>query len=922
MLTDPTMTTASSATSGDRSIVVPRPELLRQLATDSRLIVLSAPAGSGKTWLLRDWAAEAAGPESVAWVSVEREDHDPTRFWVSVVEALRRTSAGSAAVWEVEPTPCLDGEALARRLADDLRSLDCPLLLVIDDLHELCPESRGQLESFFAMAPPQLRFALATRSDLPPGLHRLRVEGEVRELRADDLRFSLNEARALFRAAGVSISEATVEVLHRRTEGWAAGLRLAALSLAWHPDPDSFATEFHGSERTVADYLVAEVLSRQPEPARHLLLRTSLLERVNGPLADLLTGDSDGRRVLQDLEDAGAFVVSVDGRRSWFRYHQLLVDLLQFELHRTMADEVPGLHRLAATWFAENGDPIEATRHAQAAGDWSLAARLLSDGWFDLWLGGKAATIHELLTRFPSGLEDEPELDAMLAADELTRGSIEAAEHHLSHASERAESCPEWRRDRLEGWITIGRLGIARRRGNLEAAVDEAERALALIDAPDAPEPAIRDEQRAMALIELGSAEAAAARAEDAEGHLEQGLILAKRSDQPFLQVSALSQLGKVAIHSSFRLASERTREAVELARRHGWSDQPVVADAYTVLGLCAVVNGRLDEAESSLEHAESTLPPDGVPATEGVLHVARALLALARGRDHDALAAIRAGERTIGLLVAPERVVIPRVAQLQRSLRALRLQTLVRLGETESVELTLENMAGDERESPEMCMALAALRLAGGEPEAARLALGPALDQTALESGSGPVAVQARLLAAIADDALRDAGAAGRALETALDIAEREAVLLPFLLHPAPSLLERHQRHHTSHAALVADIRALLAGRALASLDQEEPPAEPLSESEIRVLRYLPTNLSAPQIAGELYLSVSTIKTHIQHVYGKLGVHSRAEAVERARALGLLAPSSLASRRATGQRPFARSGVPSSSDPHDERST
>ncbi|HEX3363096.1 MAG TPA: LuxR C-terminal-related transcriptional regulator, partial [Solirubrobacterales bacterium] len=409
---------------------------------------------------------------------------------------------------------------------------------------------------------------------------------------------------------------------------------------------------------------------------------------------------------------------------------------------------------------------------------------------------------------------------------------------------------------------------------------------------------------------------------EDAEGHLERALILARRSEKPFLEVSALSQLGKVAVHSSFRLASERTREAIELARRHGWSDQPVVADAYTLLGLCAVVNGRLDECESSLERAESTLPPDGLPATEGVLHLTRALLALSRGRDRDALAAIRAGERTTGLLVAPERVVIPRVAQLQRSLRALRLQTLVRLGETESVELTLENMAGDERESPEMCMALAALRLAGGEPEAARLALGPALDQTALESGSGPVAVQARLLAAIADDALRDAGAAGRALETALDIAEREAVLLPFLLHPAPSLLERHQRHHTSHAALVADIRALLAGRALASLDQEEPPAEPLSESEIRVLRYLPTNLSAPQIAGELYLSVSTIKTHIQHVYGKLGVHSRAEAVERARALGLLAPSSLASRRATGQRPFARSGVPSSSDPHDERST
>jgi LuxR family transcriptional regulator, maltose regulon positive regulatory protein len=907
MLTDPTMTQPSSATAGGRGIVVPRPELVRQLAAGSRLTVLSAPAGSGKTWLLRHWAAEAAEPENVAWVSVEREEHDPTGFWVSVVEALRGTRNGSTAVPEMEPTPGLDGEGVVRRLADDLRSLERPLLLVIDDLHELSPATRRQLESFFSLAPPKLRFALATRCDLPPGLHRLRLEGEVSELRTDDLRFSLEEARALFQAAGVSLSEATLERLHERTEGWAAGLRLAALSLAGHPDPDGFATEFHGSERTVADYLLAEVLDHQPEQVRRLLLRTSVLERVNGPLADLLTGDSGGRRALQDLEAEGALVVSVDGRRSWFRYHHLLVDLLQLELHRTMPDEVADLHRLAAGWFAENGDPIEATRHAQAAGDWSLAVRLISDGWFDLWLGGKAATIHELLTRFPAWLEDEPELDAALAADELTRGSVEEAERHLVRASRRgAESSPEGRRDRLEAWITIGRLGIARRRGDLEAAVDEAARALALIDSPDAPEPAIRDEQRAMALVELGTAEAAAARTEDAEAHLERALILARRSGQPFLEVSALSQLGKVAVHSSFPLASERTRAALELARRHGWSDQPVVADAHTLLGLCAVVNGRLDEAESSLERAESALPPDGLPATEGVLHLTRALLALARGRDREALAAIRAGERTIGLLVAPERVVIARVAQLQSSLRALRLKALVRLGETESVELTLENMADEERGSPEMCMALATLRLAQGEPEAAKLALGPALEETAVESGSGPVAVQARLLVAIADDALRDAGAAGRALERALDIAEREAVLLPFLLHPAPSLLDRHRRHHTSHAGLVADIRALLAGRELASPDRDEPPAEPLSESEIRVLRYLPTNLSAPEIAGELYLSVSTIKTHIQHVYGKLEVHSRAEAVERARALGLLAPSSLAR----------------SSDPADERST
>jgi LuxR family maltose regulon positive regulatory protein len=224
-----------------------------------------------------------------------------------------------------------------------------------------------------------------------------------------------------------------------------------------------------------------------------------------------------------------------------------------------------------------------------------------------------------------------------------------------------------------------------------------------------------------------------------------------------------------------------------------------------------------------------------------------------------------------------------------------MRLQTLVRLGETEGVELTLENLEEEERESSEMRITLAVLRLAQDDPEAARLALDPVIDDLALNTNPGAVPVQTRLLSAIASDALHDAGAAGRALESALDIAERDSVVLPFLLHPAPALLERHQRHQTSHASLVSEIRGLLAGRTPTSLTEPEPLDEPLSESETRVLRYLPTNLSAPEIANELYLSVSTIKTHIQHIYGKLGVHSRADAVERARALGLLAPSSLA---------------------------
>ena len=256
----------------------------------------------------------------------------------------------------------------------DLSPLDEPIWLVIDDLHELCSDDAfRQLELLLMRAPAVLRFVLLSRRELRLGLHRLRLEGELTEIRAADLRFSLDESRALFESAGrAAPGVGGRTLLAERTEGWAAGLRLAALSLAGHHDPERFAAAFAGSERTVAEYLVAEVLDRQPERVRRVLLRTSVLERVSGPLADLLTGGSDGQRVLQELEEAGAFVVSLDPRRSWFRYHRLFVDLLQLELRRTAADELPALHRAAAEWFSEHGYTVEAIRHAQAAEEWTL----------------------------------------------------------------------------------------------------------------------------------------------------------------------------------------------------------------------------------------------------------------------------------------------------------------------------------------------------------------------------------------------------------------------------------------------------------------------------------------------------------------------------------------------------------------------
>jgi LuxR family maltose regulon positive regulatory protein len=459
--------------------------------------------------LLRSWIDAAALAESTAWVSVQREERNPQRFWVSVVGALQQTAAGSTVVRPLTTAPDLDGWAVVERLLKDLESLQDRVWLVIDDVHEMrSAEVLRQLELLLMRAPPELRCVLATRHDVRLGLHRLRLEGEVTEIRAANLRFTFDEARALFGAAGVELPESALTLLRARTEGWAAGLRMAALSLAGHPDPERFAAEFSGSERTVAEYLLAEVLERQSEEVRRLLLRTSILERVSGELADLLTVGSGAERILQDLEEAGAFVVSLDGRRSWFRYRRLFADLLQLELRHTEPGEMPTLHATAAGWYAGNGYPAEAVRHAQAAQDWSLAARLLSDHWVDLDLGGEAATARELLTAFPASVAAaDAELTALTAAAELARGSLEEAERQLALAIQRSASVSADRRGRLEVMLTVLRLYLARQRGDLSAVSEAADGLLAAVDTTDEPQLSLGEDLRALTLISLGIAE-------------------------------------------------------------------------------------------------------------------------------------------------------------------------------------------------------------------------------------------------------------------------------------------------------------------------------------------------------------------------------------------------------------------------------
>ena len=579
--------------------VVARPGLFGRLGGSARVSVVSAPAGSGKTVLLRSWIAEGGLAGRAAWVAAGREERDPQRFWLSVAGALRATGPGAGLVRAVTGAPELDGWALAEGLLSDLAALAEPVWLVVDDVHELGPDALRQLELFLMRAPAGLRFVLAARHDVRLGLHRLRLDGGLAELRAGDLRFTLAEAGELFAAAGVGLYGQALAVLHERTKGWVAGLRLAALALAGGAGPGPVCGGVFRHRRTVAEYLLAEVLDRQSEPVRRLLLRTSILERVSGELADLLTGDEGGERVLQSMEAAGAFVVPLDAARSWFRYHQMFAGLLRLELRRTAPGEVTGLHAAAAGWLAARGFAVEAVRHAQAAADWELAAGLLAGHWPALHLDGQAATTHELLAGFPAGL---PAADAGLAvvaaADELAQGSLEAAERYLTLAERQSASRPASRGDYGRLLAGVVRLLLDRQRGNLPAVAEAAPDLQAMTEVADAAQPGLGADLSALALISLGSTDCWATASEDAERYLDRGIALARQGGRPYLEFTGLAYQASHEAYHSFARAAAHGRPQIELAERHGWTGDQAAGIACIAVAVVLAWQGRPDEAE------------------------------------------------------------------------------------------------------------------------------------------------------------------------------------------------------------------------------------------------------------------------------------------------------------------------------------
>jgi LuxR family maltose regulon positive regulatory protein len=653
------------------------------------------------------------------------------------------------------------------------------------------------------------------------------------------------------------------------------------ISLADHPDPERFVAEFSGSDRTVAEYLIAEMLERQPDDVVDLLLRTSLLDRVNGELADLLTGHPGSEGILLELEDANAFVISLDPGRTWFRYHHLFADLLRLELRRTLPEEVPALHRRAAAWFAEQGQVAEAIRHTQAAGDWPAAARLLADHSFSLMLDGQTQTIQALLQAFPPGA-DHAELALVRAMVDVVQGRLDEAAAHLAVAETYAETAPSDRQRRFQVAIASLKLWLARRRGHLAGVTEQVTFLASPVTGQSDEDIALDSDLRAVALMNLGIVEAwSPLGLEDAERHLQEGAALAREIGRPYLEVGCLAQLGFASRIHSLATARRRCQEAVALAARHGWDAEPIIAPALVTLVGLMILMGEFDEGERLLQRAEQAVQTDTGPDIRLILHMAAGMLHAGRGRLHQALAEFGAAEGLQSQLAG--------LHTLASEVTGWALATQARLGMMEQAHASLAVLDDERASSGEIGNARAVMCLAEGNPAGALAAVADVLDGSAPVIGDVTI-VETHLLAGLAHRQLGDQRAADQATERALALAEPERLVLPFAMTGSQELLEALPRHGTAHAALLTDILDVLHGASLTATDQTpSPPTEELSPGELRVLRYLPTNLSRPEIASELSVSVNTVNTHIRNIYAKLQASDRSSAVRRARELRLL---------------------------------
>jgi LuxR family maltose regulon positive regulatory protein len=605
-----------------RAGLVPRADLvsLLQAGLEAKLCLLDAPTGFGKTTLIAQWQA-AAGGGRAAWVALDEGDNDPIRFWVYVIEALRTVEpgVGAAALGALRrPSVNLD-QGMLPSLLNDLSAIGASLVLVLDDYHLITnPTCHQTLGLFLDHLPAGVHVVLATRVDPPLQLARMRARGELVELRGADLQFSGEEAAALLNGAmGLGLSAGDVERLVERTEGWAAGLVLAGLSIRGRPDADAVIASFHGDNRHVADYLVAEVLARQPEQIREFLLRTSVLDRLSGPLCDAVLDAETSTELLRELERSNLFLVPLDDRRAWYRYHHLFMQLLRLELGRCHPELVPVLHRRAAAWHQAAGNVDEAIHHASAAGEFAEAGTLIARHWASYWLDGQRATVVRWLEELPEAAITVDPPVALIAA--WTRGFRGASKQETERWLAAAEDAG-YRGPPPDG-MSSQAFGAALARATLmfdDVGRSAAAARRALEQARDQPA------ERAWARSALGQVLYLSGRSAEARPQLEDLVSQASPSEQPYAVVTALAVLSLIAGDQDDDAAASLARRAVATATAEGVSFEPLSGIVYLAAGRALGLRGEFAEAEVQLGRALELFEVDSM-----ALHRTLALLAL-----------------------------------------------------------------------------------------------------------------------------------------------------------------------------------------------------------------------------------------------------------------------------------------------------
>ena len=541
---------------------------------------------------------------------------------------------------------------------------------------------------------------------------------------------------------------------------------------------------------------------------------------------------------------------------------------------------MPALHRRAAEWFIRQGQVADGIRHTQAAGDWPGAARLLADHSFSLTLDGQTQTIQTLLQAFPQGA-NHPELALVHATVDLVRGRLDEAAAHLAVAETYAETAPPGRQRRLRVAIASLKLSLARRRGHFAGVIEQAKFLASPLTGQSDEDIALGSDLRAVALMNLGIVEAWSLGLPDAERHLQEGAVLARNIGRPYLEVACLAQLGFASKIRPFATTRRRCQEAIALADRHGWGAEPIVAPALVTLAANLVWTGEFDEAERWLQRTGRALQTDTGPGIRLLVHIGSGMLQAGRGRRREALEEFTAAEHLRSQLAGSH--------ALASQVTGWMLATQARAGLPGEARACLAALDDERASSGEVGNARAVISLAEGNPAAALGAVRDVLDGTAQVVGYVTL-VETHLLAGLAHRELGDQRAANQAAERALGLAEPDRLVLPFVMTGSGELLEALPRHETAHAALLADILDVVHGSSLTAKDQSPtPPVEELSPGELRVLRYLPTNLSRPEIASELSVSVNTVNTHVRNIYAKLQARDRSSAVQRARELRLL---------------------------------